>query len=131
MSSYKKLTKEYEKELKNLREECKHEKLTNWFKYIGKIAYLHDQIIEITYCKECRMERRRRTKCPQCDSYIDKESWIRVLVTETNTGRFFEGIAIKGYMLFCNNGKCTGNYIERVKRKYEVKMEVPYKKSIL
>jgi hypothetical protein len=99
--------------------------------YIGKTAYLHDQIIEVVYCKNCRMERARRTKCPQCGNYINKETWIRVLVTKTSIDRFFPGITIEGYMLFCNTGTCTGDYIESMKRKYKIEMKIPEKKSIL
>ena len=126
VSNYEKLEKEFEEKVKKLRQECEHKELTGWISYIDETTYLYNQTIETKYCENCRKIRKKRTKCPQCDGYIDKRTWIRALVTEVNKGILFnefKGIARQGYALFCNNEKCIKDFIESKKKKYEIYIE--------
>lgn len=129
MSSYKELEKEFKEKVEELRKRCKHEELSDWKEYTDD-NILHQQILETKSCKRCELLIITRTKCPQCEKYVDIKDWIEVWVeVYEKGGLFFKSIEIAAYMYFCSE-KCVKDYRYSIKEKNkEIEIE-PIKKIL-
>jgi len=79
MITYKKLQKEFEKKVEELRKKCPHKKLSNWCEEWWAMA--HSTGFEVKACEICREIIKRRIACMNCEKvtedYVNGDGKIR------------------------------------------------------
>jgi hypothetical protein len=87
MSTYEELEKEFHQKVKELREKCEHEKVSDWMTYYW--APGHSTGLEVRICERCRTIITERTHCWQCGSWVEKPNWIEGDGKEVPIGTIF------------------------------------------
>ena len=79
METFKKLKKEFDEKVEELRKKCSHKKLSNWMDEWWAMA--HSTGFQVKICEICSKIIKRRIKCYKCgkltEDYVDGDGKTR------------------------------------------------------